>query len=271
MTVPAAVPRPPLLQQAALAVVVSAALMGLAHAGGVPLTVGTGVAQLLLALGLVALVEAPAALGVFVIGAGAAVAADVTIRVNDGDVGGLAGVASVALVAGLLHQLVRRNRNRVTESLADTMLLVVLMTGAACLPATLDRVEGEALVRVGLLAAGAALVVGRLTDLLLHRVSVTPDASRGWPGLVLALAVGVAVAVPEAGDHLAHRDAMLVGLACAATAAVADLFVDLAANEVAGSLAEDRRQSALRPVMALLPFALVAPVLLVAARLLEQS
>jgi hypothetical protein len=266
-----AVPRPPLLQQAVLAAVASAALMGLAHAGGLALTLGTGVAQVLLALGLVALVEAPAALGVFAIGAATAVAADVTVRVDDGEVGGLAGVAAVAFVAGLLHQLVRRRRTRVTESRADTMVLVVRMTGAACLPATLERVEGEALVRVGLLAAGAALVVGRLSDLLLLRLAVAPDASRGWPGLVLSLAVGVAVAVPEAGDHLAHRDAMLVGLACAATAAVADLFVDLAANEVAGTRGEARRQAALRPVMALLPFALVAPVLLVAARLLEQA
>jgi hypothetical protein len=245
--------------------------MGLAHAGGLALTIGTGVAQVLLALGLVALVEAPAPLGIVVIGAGTAIAADITVRVNDGDVGGLAGVAAVAFVAGLLHQLVRRNRTRVTESLADTMVVVVLMTSAACLPATLDRVEGEALVRVGLLAAGAALVVGRLSDLLLHRLAVAPDSSRGWPGLVLALGVGVAIGVPEAGDHLTDRDAMLVGLACAATAAVADLFVDLSANEVAGTPGEARRQSALRPVMALLPFALVAPVLLVAARLLEHS
>jgi hypothetical protein len=263
--------RPPLLLQAVSAAVASAALMGLAHAGSLPLELGVGVAQLLLLLGFLALVEAPAALGLFTIGTAVALASDVTVHVNDGHVGGLAGVAALAFVAGLLHQLSRRNRDRVTESLADTFVVVVLMTSAACLPAVLRESEGEAVLRVGLLAAGAALVVGRLSDLVLRRVAVAPDATRGWPGLVLALGVGVAVAVPEAGDHLTHRDAMLVGLACAATAALADLFVDLAANELVGTVGEERRQRALRPVTSLLPFALVGPVLLTAARLLERS
>jgi len=263
--------RPPLLFQAALAAAVSAALMGLAYAGEVPLILGVGVGQVLLVLAFVALVEAPAALGLFTIGTAAALAADVTVHVDDGEVDGLAGVAALAFVAGLLHQLLRRQRSRVTESLADLLVVVVLVTSAACLPAARQLVEGEAVVRAGLLAAGAAIVVGRLSDLALRRLAVAPDASRGWPGLVLALGVGVAVAVPEAGEHLTHRDAMLLGLASAATAVIADLFVDLAANEVVGTPAEDRRRNALRPVATLLPFALVGPVLLVAARLLEQS
>jgi hypothetical protein len=83
--------------------------------------------------------------------------------------------------------------------------------------------------------------------------------------------VGAAVAVPEAGDHLADRDAMLIGLAAAATAALADLFVDLAATEVLRMRPEERRLQSLRPVTALLPFALVGPVLLTAARLVERS
>jgi len=259
-----------LLLQALLVTVTSAALMGLAYAGELPLTIGVGVVQLLLVLAFLALVDAPAALGIFLIGTAAAVGADVVVSVGDGEVGDLAGVTALALVAGLLHQLVRRNRSRVTESLADTMVVVVLVTAAACLPAVLHRVDGEAIVRTGLLAASAAIVVGRLTDLVLHRLAVMPDATRGWPGLLLSLGIGVAVAVPEAGDHLAHRDAMLLGLACAATAVVADLFVDLAANEVVGTQAEERRGQSLRPLTALLPFALVGPVLLVAARLLEQ-
>ena len=269
MTTPDALAiRPPLLLQAVAAAVASAALMGLAHAGRLPLELGVGVVQVLLVLGVLAVVEAPAALGVFTIGTAAALAADVTVHVDDGAVGGLAGVAALAFVAGVLHQLLRRNRNRVTESLADTMVVVALVTSAACLPAVLTEPNGEALVRAGLLAAGAALVVGRLSDLVLHRLVVAPDSTRGWPGLVLALGVGVAIAVPEAGDHVTHHDAMLIGLACAATAALADLFVDLVANE---ALTEERRQRALRPVTTLLPFALVGPVLLTAARLLEQS
>jgi hypothetical protein len=262
--------RPPLLLQALGAVVVSSALMGLGHAGQLPLLVGVAVLQLLLLLGVLALVDAPGALGAFALGVGTAVAADVVVHLDDGEVGDLAGVAALALVGGLLLQLLRRGRDRVTEALADAMVAVVLLTAAACLPAVLQAEDGEVLLRVGLLAAGAALVVGRVADLLLRRLAVSPDATRGWHGLVLALGVGVAVAVPEAGDHLTDRDAMLVGLACAATAALADLFLDLAASELLVR-ADDRRLVSLRPVVSLLPFALVAPVLLTAARLLSRS
>jgi hypothetical protein len=263
--------RPHLLLSALASAAVSAALMGLAHAGRLPLELGVGVLQLLLVLALLALVEAPAALGVFVIGTAAAVAADVTVHVEDGDAGGLAGVTALALVASLLHQLVRRRRSRVTESFGDTLVVVVLVASAAALPAALQHADGEVALRVGLLAAGGALVVGRLADLVLQRFAVAPGASRGWPGLVLALTVGAALAVPEAGDSLTHREALLVGVACAATAAVSDLFVDLAALEVLGSPAEERRRGSLRPVVALLPFALVGPVLLAAVRLLERA
>jgi len=262
--------RPPLLLQVVAAVVVSSALMGLGHAGLLPLVAGVGALQLLLLLGFLALVDAPGAFGVFALGVATAVAADVVVHLEDGEVGDLAGVAALALVAGLLLQLVRRRRDRVTEGLADAMVTVVLLTSAACLPAVLQAEDGEVLLRVGLLAAGAALVVGRLADLVLRRLALSSDATRGWHGLVLALAIGVAVAVPEAGDNLTDRDAMLVGLACAATAALADLFLDLAAAELLVR-PDERRLVSLRPVASLLPFALVGPVLLTAARLLERS
>lgn len=271
MTTTLAAVRPHPLLQALSAAAVSATLMGLVHAGLLPLEIGVGVLQVLLVLAFLALVEAPASLGVFVLGTATAVAADVTVHVSDGQAGGLAGVAALALVAALLHQLVRRNRSRVTESLADTLVVVVLVTSAAALPAAVQHADGEVAARVGLLAAGAALVVGRIASLVLHRLAVAPSASRGWPGLVLALGVGVAFGVAEAGDRLTHREAMLTALACAAAAAVADVFVDLAAVEVAESRSEVRRRASLRPLVALLPFALVGPVLLAAVRLLERG
>ncbi|HUR51656.1 MAG TPA: hypothetical protein VMZ11_05995 [Mycobacteriales bacterium] len=271
MTLPAdPVSRPPLLLLAGSAVVVSGALMGLAHWAQPALLTGTAVLQVLLVLGFLALVEAPAAGWLFALGVAAAAAGDVVVQLDDGSVADLAGVAALALVAGLLLQLLRRQRDRVTESLADTMVAVLLVSSAACLPAVLEAQQGEALLRVGLLAAGAGLVVVRLASLVLRRFALAPDTTRGWAGLVLALAVAVAVAVPEAGDHLADRDAMLVGLAAAATAVLADLFVDLASAEVQVRR-DDRRVHALSPVAWLLPFALVGPVLLVAARLLERA
>ncbi len=271
MTMPPASVRPHLLVQAFAAAAVSAALMGLAYAGQLPLTLGVAALQLVLVLGFLALVEAPAALGLFTIGVATAVAADITVHVDDGAAGGLAGVTALAFIASLGHQLVRRHRSRVTESLADALVVVVLVTSAAALPAALQHPQGEVAIRVGLLAAGVALVVGRFADLLLRRLSVAPGATRGWPGLALALTLGVALAVPEAGDLLTRREAMLIALACAATAAVADLFVDVAALEVMGSPGEVRRSGALRPVVALLPFALLGPVVLASVRLLERA
>src|SRR5690349_8631022 len=91
--------------------VVCAGLMGLTAWGLIPLIVGTALLQLLLVLGFLALVDAPAALGVFVLGVGAAVAADITVHVQNGHVGGLAGVAALSLVAGMLLQLVRKQRD----------------------------------------------------------------------------------------------------------------------------------------------------------------
>lgn len=263
--------RPPFLVVAAAAAVVSAALMGLSHAGEVPLVLGVAVLQALLVLGVLAVVEAPSAAAVAVLGAVTAVVADVTVAVRDDGAAGLAGVTALGLVGSLLVQLLRRPRTRVTEALADSLTVVVLVTAAACLPAALQHEHGEAVLRTGLLAGGAALVVGRVADRYLRPLSLGPEASRGWPGLALALVVGAAVAVPEASSELTTRQSLLVGLVCAAAAALGDLFVDLAAAEVMVGRAPDRRLQALRPVTSLLPFALVGPVVLAALALLERS
>ena len=228
--------------------VVCAGLMGLAAGGLIPLIVGTALLQLFLVLGFLALVDAPAALGVFVLGVGAAVAADVTVHVQKGHVGGLAGVAALSLVAGMLLQLVRKQRDRVTESLADALVAVVLVCSAACLPAALQHPSGSPLVRAGLLAAGGAVILSRVATLL---------------GLVAAF-----LAVPEAGSHLSTAHALSVGVAAAATALTAALLVERSRGDVSY---DERRLVALRPVATLLPFAVVAPVLLVATRLLEQA
>ena len=67
--------RPHLLLSALASAAVSAALMGLAHAGRLPLELGVAVLQVLLVLAFLALVEAPAAGGVFLLGTAAAAAA----------------------------------------------------------------------------------------------------------------------------------------------------------------------------------------------------
>lgn len=239
----------------------AAALVALAAWGQAPLLVGVAVVQLLLVLAFLALVDAPAAVGVLVLGTAAAVAADVVVVVDDGRVGGLAGVVALAFVGGLLQQLARRHRTRVTESLADTLVVVVLVAAAACLVAAQESAADDRLVPAGLVGTGAALVLGRLVQVALPErpALAVPVALLAGTALTAALADGTA------------RERWLLGLAVAATVALVDVVTSLAAGELLEGPRDGRRLASLRPVAQLLPFALVSPVLLVAARLLDQA
>jgi hypothetical protein len=263
--------RPPLLGQALASGLLGGVLVGLAELGHLPLLAGIAVVQVVLGLGYLALVDAPASGGVFLLGASAAVGADLVVHYDDGRAGGLAGVAALAVVGGLLHQLTRRERSRVTESLADTFVVVVLVCSAVCLDAALQHAGGAWPVKAGLAAAATALLAGRLGDAVVHRPALAVGSTRAWPGLLLALGSGVAVATAVADGHLTASRAALVGLASAAAAAAVDLGVDLAAAELTGSHDDARRVAALRPVSLLLPYALLGPVLLLCVVLLERA
>ncbi|MDP9436936.1 MAG: hypothetical protein M3P93_17835, partial [Actinomycetota bacterium] len=127
--------RPPPLLLGVGGAVLAGALGLLGALGTVPLALGVLAVQLLLAFTFLSLVDAPGARGTGLLAAGAALAADVTVLVGDGAVRGLAGVVALSLVAALLHQLGRRARSRVSEALADTVVVVVLVACAACLVA----------------------------------------------------------------------------------------------------------------------------------------
>lgn len=239
----------------------AALLTALAVGGRLPLLLGVAALQLLLVLAFLALVDAPAAVGVLVLGGAAAAAADVVVLVDDGRVGGLAGVVALAFVGGLLQQLARRHRSRVTESLADTLVVVVLVTSAACLVAAVQATGGERLAAAGLAGTGAALVAGRLVQAALP---FRPAAA-----VPAALLAGVAVTAALAEGS--PRERWLLGLAVAAAVALVDVVTSLAAGELLEGPRDRRRLASLRPVAQLLPFAVVAPVLLVAARLLDPA
>jgi len=261
--------RPPLLVQGLWPALLAGALAGAAVLGALPLAAVVLVVQVFLVLGVLALLDAPAAGGAFVLGAGAAVAADVVVLVDQGRVAGLAGVVGLGLVASLLHQLSRKDRNRVTESLADTLVTLVVAVSAACLVALHQTDGGEQVLLVAVAAAGAALLAGRVGDRLAPRPVLALGASRGWPGLVLGLAAGVAAAVlvARAGGEPPLVSAALLGLVAASTVATADLAVDLGAAELRSGWRDARRVAALRPAAVLLPYALLGPVALLAGRL----
>lgn len=267
-TEPRIAPRTPLLGQAAAAAALGGLLLALASGGASALVAGIALVQLLAVLGFLAVTEAPAAPGIFGIGLLAAVASDVIVLADDGAPGHLAGVVGLAVVVGILHQLARRDRSRVTEALADTLVVVMLVTAAAGLAAAFQQAGGEDVVRVALLAATVALVAGRAGDLVVQKPALAVGSTRAWPGLLLGLGAGTAVSALLDTDLTPGR-AVLVGLVAAAAVAAVDLMLDLAAAELTVDHADARRVAALRPTSLCVPFALLGPVALAAVRFLE--
>ena len=266
----AAARRPPLLQQGLGTALAAGALAGGSALGVLPLAAAVLVLQVLLVLGVLVLLDAPAARGACAIAVGSSLAAGGLVLADDGRVDRVAGVVGLGLVASLVHQLVRKGRSRVTESLADTLLAVVVASAAVCLVALHQLDGGPHVLLVSLAAAASALLVGRVVDRWVPRPLLAVGATRGWPGLLLALAAGVGVAVlvaPTGAGDLPLRSAALLGLLVAATVATADLAVDLGAAELRAGWRDARRVAALRPTALLLPYALLGPVALLAGRL----
>ena len=264
--------RPSLLVQGLAPAGVAVALMAAAAAGLVTLTVAVLLLQVVLALGLLALLGAPAASGALVVTVGTLVVADAVALGGEGRITQLAGVAALGLIASLVHQLVRTERSRVTESLADTLMGIVVGCAAACLLALWQLDGGREVLLLGFAATGAVLLAGRVGDLLAPRPVLAQGATRGWPGLLLGLVAGVlaalAVASLEVVDgQLPLRSAALLGVVVASTVATADLAVDLGAAELRAGWRDARRVAALRPTALLLPYALLGPVVLLAGRL----
>lgn len=264
--------RPPMLVQGMWPALLAGTLVGATIVGLLPLAVAVLGVQVFLVLGALALLDAPAAGGAFLVATGTILAADVVVLADDGRITGLAGVAGVGFVASIAHQLLRKGRSRVTESLADTLVVIVMAIAAACLLALRQVDGGEQVLLVSLAAAGAVLLAGRIGDQIAPRPMLAAGSTRGWPGLLLGLGAGVAVAVLMAdsglGDgNLPLRSAALLGLVVASTVATADLAVDLGAAELRAGWRDARRVAALRPTALLLPYAVLGPVALLAGRL----
>lgn len=264
--------RPPMLVQGLWPALLAGGLLAATVVGLLPLAIAVLGVQVFLVLGALALLDAPASGGAFLVATGTILAADAAVLMDDGRITALAGVAGLGFVASLLHQLVRRGRSRVTESLADTLVVIVVAVAAACLLALRQVEGGEQVLLVSIAAAGAVLLAGRIGDRLAAQPVLAVGSTRGWPGLVLGLGAGVAVAVlvadTDLGDgNLPLRSAALLGLVVASTVATADLAVDLGAAELRAGWRDARRVAALRPTALLLPYAVLGPVALLAGRL----
>lgn len=262
--------------------VAGAALVGVlalaALPGPVPLALLVLLVQAGLAAALAVLLGTPAARGVLVLGALAAVAADVAAVRGDGGVGPLAGVVALGLVAALLQQLALRDRERVTAGLAGILLVVVLVCCAACLVALRAAPGGRAATVVALAGGAAALLVGPLVGMLVGGARVA--AAVGTVAVAVAVAVGAGALLASAPST---AGCVLLGLAAAVGGLAADLLLAQAAPPVGGppeaSVDAPRAPSpaadvdarldpqVLQVAVLLLPVAVLGPLVLVAGRL----
>jgi hypothetical protein len=232
---------------AAVAASVAAGLavaLGLAAAGPVAVLVAAvGLLQLIVAVRwFVALDVDAAARGGALVGASAAIAADLAVALRDDrhPLSSVTAVLGLAMLAALLHQLLRRDgRDRLTASLAATVSLAVVGALGSCYLGAQSSRDGAAFVAAGVAAAAVVVVAGALPG---------PEVLGSGVGLVAGGASGVVVG---ALTDLGSPSGVMVGLACAAAAVVT----------VAAAHPDP-------VVTAGLPLLLAAPVAFVLARLL---
>ncbi len=231
--------------------------------------------QAALAAAWVAALAPPGAPGAAALAVAAAVAADLlVVLAEDPGPGVLLAVAGPALLAAVVHQMLRRPPRRdVVGSLGTVALLVTAACALALL--LLPDVTGDpgSPTTSPLLVVAAALAAGHLVDAVLPRPAVGEGVARGIPGLLASVAAGIAVAVLESGtatlvDALSGVTTGLVLGLVAALAGTAASFLLADADADADAGADGGRRVPAGPgavVDALLPLAVCAPALLALA------
>jgi hypothetical protein len=253
-----------------LAGLVAAALAGLALLGTAPLGVGVFAVQVVVVLAWLATLDARGSTGGFVIGVAAAIVCDVVVGIADtADLGRTAIVVALAVLAGLVHQLIRRPRRGVTLSLAATLSVAVFASCASAYVALSVEGGGGIADAAALFGAGVALAVARLVDLVVPRPATVPGSRRGVVGLLAGL--GAAAVTGWLYGH-AHPDVLGSdhGLRMAIVTALIALLADLAVDAVLSTAPPDEERSvaALTPLGMLLPVVLAGPAAYVAGRIL---
>ena len=260
------------LPAAAFAVLAVALLVGLPELLG---QTGRLAAVLVLQLGLVLcwvlVTGAQGFAGSLAVGAGAAVAADLSLVLpGDPELGELLAVIGVGFLAVVLQQMLRRPRHELVASLSVAVLMLVAVASLAAL-LLLGRTDaGSERALVALLAVGTALVVGHVVDLVLPRPQLADGVPRGLAGAVLAVLAGAAVAVLAAGpvgDVLDVRRALVHGAVVSGVAALTGLVASYVVVESTATddepAGEQRFSRWVLPVIQVaLPVAACAPVVL---------
>jgi hypothetical protein len=152
--------------------------------------------------------------GSLAVGAAAAVAADLTLGLSaHPSLGGLLAVFGVGFLAVVVQQMFRRPRQELVASMSGAVLLFTVVGALAALLLLGREQAGDGHAVVALLAAGGALVIGHLVDLVLPRPQLAADVPQGLVGLVLAVLTGAGVAYlgRDAGNALDGIAAVVYG------------------------------------------------------------
>ena len=251
------------------AALVAAGLAGLAlvHIGA--LAAGVFVVQVVVALAWLAALDVPAGGGAFVIVVIASGVMDGLIgSYREPDIGRGAGVAAVAVIVSLLHQVARRPRVAVTMSFGGTLSALAFAFSAASYIGLCVEKGGADADAAALLGAGAALAAARLTDLAVPRPAPLPGSRRGVVGIFVGFGAALLVGwvYGDSQDMLGMARGTRLALVAAVIALVTDLAIDAVLR--AAPPADERARSGVPPLGILLPVVLAAPAAYVAGRIL---
>jgi hypothetical protein len=188
--------------------------------------------QFFFVLAWTAAMRPPGAPVVATVGIIAAIAADVAVVLPaDSSLAPLGYVTVGGFVLGVIGQLIRgAGREGVTESLGATLAVVVGAVAFASLLVLDRRALGTQSIVACLTAAAVALVVSRLSDIVLTTPRTSPEVPRGAIGVVLGAMAGTAAAAVVGANLVGLHPprTAVAGLVTAMAAIMADLAVSYA-------------------------------------------
>ncbi|HEX5741133.1 MAG TPA: hypothetical protein VFY17_06205 [Pilimelia sp.] len=231
----------PVDRRLSVAVAAFAALLGVgltlgAQAGGLGagrlpyVAVVLGV-QLLFILASTMAMRPPALPAVFGVSLAVAVGADLAAVLPErATLGPLGAVAAAGFGLAVVAQLLRRtDRERVTESLGATLLIVIGVVAFATLIVLTRTPAGTQTLTLCVTAAAVAVVVARLTDPVVASPRLAPQVPRGALGVVVGAMTGTAAGA-LLGGYLVAPFSPRVGAVLGLLSACAAVLTDLGAN-----------------------------------------
>lgn len=205
-------------------------------------------------------VAPPGPVTVLGVAVGVATAADV-VAVH-GSILGLAGALGVGVLATIVAQLTRGvGRTRVVEAFGSTLTLCLSVVAFALLPFVV-RTDGADRLLQAATAAGVALVLARVTDLVVVWPRLLGTVSRGGVGLAVGTAGAAGAAALCADAQSVATPGLMPALGLGAVVGLVAVLMDIAGACLLAELPARRFGFGLGPLMALMSATVIAYVYL---------